>query len=145
METVIVSPVLYKKKANFDHFPNKSGFAAPFVALSLMLEPCPHILRGPVASTATSMTLSGTNHCRSSRKRKSRTAMKAKTEPATGPQWDLSLSNRLSRGSTSSVDTLSYTYKRNRQFEQLLHHLCVQLWSVCHRSCLVASFRCNSR
>lgn len=97
-----------------DRYEEVSGSAVRFVALfkrapSLLLGSCLNSPWGPVASTATSITRSGTNHCRSSRKRKSRTAINAKMEPATGPQWVLSLRNRLSRGSTSSPATLSYT------------------------------------
>lgn len=60
-----------------------------------------------------SMCRSGANHRRSSRNRKSSTAKRAKREPATGPQWDLSLRNLLSSGSTSSPATLSYTWGSN--------------------------------
>lgn len=130
------------------HFEELSGSAAGFVALTLMLGSCLHSPWGPVASTATSMTLSGSNHCRNSRKRKSKTAANAKMEPATGPQWALSLRNRLSRGSTSSLDTLSYTWegKHNDQSRQTIPQLLFSVkLSRCSLSCANDQQICTHR
>lgn len=115
-----------------------SDSAACFVPPASPLCSCLQSPWGPVASTATSMTRSGTSHCRSSRKRKSKTAENAKMEPATGPQWDLSLRNRLCRGSTSSLDTLSYTWEgktRDYQCRQAIRNVLFRVKArLCERS-----------
>lgn len=108
-----------------------SGSADCFLALTVALCSCLHRPRGPVASTATSMIRSGTSHWRNNRKRKSRTATNAKMEPATGPQWALSLRSRRSRGSTSSPDTRSYTWGGKRHDCRTGKQLSTKLPQLC--------------